>query len=233
MAETQSTRSTLRGKIFLWLAWIFGVSVVGAIVVLFFGQVTGEEFNPYTLANRSFHYYQIPGLQVQVSAIRRDETKSEFGQTLIDNGLVKAKQKDEWHLVWASVSEGSRERGDASILTRYIDTDLSTPLKNWSLKNPKSAAKFWPVALRVARRSHYLLIPDLMDLAAKTTDDKLAVFSKELNYSLVEQYLRAAKIQKAGGNEKGAAELVDYAQSYSKGNEELESLVSDFKDEAE
>lgn len=233
MAETQTaqTRTSIRGKFVIWLAWVMGLGLAGFMLTMYFGKVTGEEFNPFTLSQRTFHYYEIPGLGIQVSPISRDTTTG-FAQVLVNDNLVKVQAKNEWHLVWASTSETNTERGDASILTQYIGPADSS-WAAWSTSNPKSAKKFWPVALELARRNHYLLLPDVLDVASQTTDNNVAELADKLNESLVKQYIRAAKIQQASENDEEAAELIEFAQSYAQGNEELKSLVSDYEDDSE
>jgi hypothetical protein len=234
MAETQSqqTRVSLRGKIFLWLAWILGLSLAGFMVIVYFGSVTGEEFNPYTLEHRTFQYYQVPGLHIQVTPISRDSSGAGFSTVLINDKLVKTKTRKEWHLVWAAIANRHTQRGDASILTQYIGESDSS-WAQWSKDNPKTAKKFWPVVFDLARRNHYLLIPDVMEVGARSSDAKPIEFANELDFSLAKQYVRAAKLQNAADNAKETAKLLGYARSYAKGNDELESLVSDYKDAAE
>lgn len=198
------------------------------MVIVYFGLVTGEEFNPHTLERRTFQYYQVPGLHIQVTPINRDSSSPGFCTVLINDKLVKTKTKKEWHLVWAALANRHTQRGDASILTRYIG-DTNSSWAQWSADNPKTAKKFWPVVIDLARRNHYLLIPDIMEVGARSSDARLTEFSNELNVALVKQYLRAAKLQNPSENAKETAKLLAFARSYAKGNDELESLV----DEAE
>jgi len=45
-----------------------------AVSVALFGMVVGEEFSPDKFARRSFIYYEIPLLGIQVSPVYRDDT---------------------------------------------------------------------------------------------------------------------------------------------------------------
>jgi hypothetical protein len=222
------TQSSIRGKILVWFAWVAGTGVLGFFIVMWLGQVNGEEFNPYTLDRRSFYYYQIPGLRLQVSPINRKTLKGGFEKHLINKKLVKVTNTSAWHLVRATGARQQPVQGDASILIDYFGSGSSS-WKTWSSANPKLAVQFWPVVIDLARRNHYLLIPDLMELALENTDRVTSDFSLAIHRSLVEQYLYAARIERQQGGSEPTTEMVDFAVEYASGNDDLEALVSGFE----
>jgi hypothetical protein len=212
----------------LYLIWLAGVALVTTFVVLWFGPVEGEELNPHTLRRRHFSYYQVPGIRVQVSSISHDPVNGTgFETALSAMPFFKSSSQNEWHLVWASEARRPPERGDASIFTDYVH-DTESQWRLWTKDNPKTAAKFWPVAIDLARRNHYLLLPDIMDLAAASSDSEVAEFPGRLNDSLVTQYIKAAGIQQELGQTSDVDELVEYANGYAKGVPKLQRLVRDF-----
>ncbi len=221
----------IRVKILVWLAWMSALVVGGFFLVMWFGAVNGEEFNPHTLVRRSFRYYQIPGVRVQVSPIIRNTFSVGFEKHLTAQNFVKTSQKSVWHLVWAKGTRPQRVRGDASILIDYLGHGDS-PWKKWSTDRPKLAKLFWPVIMDLARRNHYLIIPDLMDSALDNEDEATSDFQHAVHRSLVEQYLHAAKIEQHENGSQPATEMLEFAVQYASGNEELEALVSGYEDGA-
>ena len=82
-APKSAPKSGTRRKWPRWLVWT-GWSVLGALVAvaltslatLFFGAVQGVELNPYSLARRSYFFYEIPLVRWQVRGIRREDVGS-------------------------------------------------------------------------------------------------------------------------------------------------------------
>lgn len=213
------------------------------MVVVYFGGVSGEEFNPYSLQRRTFHYYQIPGVRIQITPISRQTISTDFGGVVIGNKWVKTKSTSRWHLVWASIANRQMERGDASILTEFIG-DNNSVWSRWSDAQPVCAKRFWPEVIDLARRNHYLLIPELMAVAEGATDTNFQEFDRELQATLISQYLQAAAIERqaaAGSDDKAAAEaarkrqqeMVDYAKSYAANDAEFTATIQKFEDDAE
>jgi len=92
--ETSSARPNdgrQRGnKVLFGILGTLGTIGVVVIATLLFGINTGEEFSPKTFARRSFFYYEIPLLGVQVTpVVRKDETSS-FERSLRQDGYVKS-----------------------------------------------------------------------------------------------------------------------------------------------
>jgi hypothetical protein len=212
---------TGRGFYWLWcLVATLGVAVAVLIATLLFGQHGGEEFCPDTFTRRSFFYFQIPLLGIQVTPIFRDDTTNSLENYLVAGKFVTRMPTDKprWDLV-TSLSAGSRVvRGDAEILCIYLDmADEKRRLiwQAWSDSNPESATVLWPLVAQLARQQLYLLLPELFELANAESDPK--TLAQKLDRSLGRQYGRLAEIQQKLGNRERARELQNLARQHGRG----------------
>jgi hypothetical protein len=201
--------------------WIvFGALAVGGTVLvvflatLWFGARGGEEFSPTTFSRRSFYYYEIPLLGIQVIPIVRDDKTNDL-ETLLQTKNYVASQPPaapRWDLVMASHSGMPVFHGDASILCNYLDAtdeDGSRFWKTWTEKQSNLAAVFWPVVARVAHQQLYLFVPQLFELTSAESDPKRLAGS--LARSLAQQYRRLAEMHQDLGDHKTALELLNEA----------------------
>ena len=209
---------TGRGAYWLWcIVATLGLAVTVLIATLLFGQHGGEEFCPETFTRRSFLYFQIPLVGIQVTPIFRDDTTNALENYLVAGKFVTRTPTDKprWDLV-TSLSAGSRiVRGDAEILCSYLDmADENRRLiwQRWSDSNPEPAKVLWPLVAQLARQQLYLLLPELFDLANAESDPK--TLAQELDQSLTRQYGRLAEIQQRLGNRERAMELQNYARQH-------------------
>jgi hypothetical protein len=213
-------RGTGSGVYWLWggVATL-GLAVAVLIATLLFGQHGGEEFCPDTFNRRSFFYFQIPLVGIQVTPIFRDDTTNSLENYLVAGKFLtrSAAGNPRWDLVTA-VSAGSRVvRGDAQILCSYLDTaDENSRLvwQRWSDTHPEAAKVLWPRVAQLARQQLYLLVPELFELANSETDPK--TLAEKLDQSLARQYRRLAAIQEKLGNHAGARELEEHARQHSR-----------------
>jgi hypothetical protein len=195
----------------------FGLSVVVLIATFLFGQHGGEEFCPDTFTRRSFYYFQIPLLGLQVTPILRDDTTNSLENYLLAHKLVPPNSTDNprWDLVMAR-SAGSRlVRGDAEILCSYLDAtndNQNLYWQRWSNTHSEAAKVLWPLVAQLARQQLYLFVPELFELADGESDPE--ALAKELNQSLTRQYLRLAKIQEQLGNHQSTLELRNHASRH-------------------
>ena len=215
---------TAKGRGAYWLLGslaTFGLAVVVLIATLLFGQHAGEEFCPHTFTRRTFFYFQIPLLGIQVSPIFRDDTTNALENYLIAGKFITRNTTDKprWDLVTA-VSAGSKVvTGDAQILCSYLDTSDDKgglAWQHWSDTNPGAAKALWPLVAQLARQQLYLLVPELFELAGAEADPK--ALAQKLNRSLAAQYRRLAKIQQQLGNQDMARELENYARQHDGGS---------------
>lgn len=169
-----------------WGVWCFVAFIVAifaaigmAVVVFFFGGVSGEEFSAQTFEYHSYSFYEIPGLRWQMSSVRYTPEDLPTLKKLLKEPYFPQPNKDtvRWDLI-----RGSRvfrsATGDAQILWSYIGTmdhKGNYPWEEWSIDNPKLAAIFWPVVIEKCREGSYSKLPDLFAIAEESkTPEELA-----------------------------------------------------------
>ncbi len=209
----------------LALLSILGVGLAVLVATFLFGQHGGEEFCPDTFSRRTFFYFQIPLVGIQVTPIFRDDATNSLENYLIANRLVETASATtpRWDLVRAVAAGSETVRGDAEIMCHYLDaTDAQNHLfwQAWSDDHQESAKQLWPLVATLARQQLYLLVPELFDLASAESDpDRLA---GQLNQSLARQYLGLAKIQQQLGRHKAALELLEHAREHGPADTEVQ-----------
>jgi len=169
-----------------WGVWCFVgfivtiLAAIGlAVVVFFFGQVSGEEFSAQTLEYHSYHFYEVPGLRWQMSSVRYTPDEAPTFHILKKEPYFPKPNKDtvRWDLIRGSRAWRSAA-GDAQILWSYIGTrdhKGNLPWLEWSEDNPKLAAIFWPVVIEKCREGSYSKLPDLFAIAGESkTPEELA-----------------------------------------------------------
>ena len=189
--------------------------LLGLLLTLMFGGVHGIEFCPQTFERRSYSFYEIPWIGVQVRGVRHVDLTGEVEKHLVKQSLVpiaaKAPQRN-WHIVHGWRGASSRETGDAAILMNYLDAqDAEEKLVwlDWSEKNPKLATVLWPAIARLSRDDLYVFIPELIALTKHVEDP--VQFQQKLNLSLADKlYLVAQRYQQAE-NHSAAVRYLDEA----------------------
>jgi tetratricopeptide (TPR) repeat protein len=197
---------------------------VFAYLTFSFGRVEGEEFCPETFERRSFVYYEMPLLRLQVWPIdRRDVTGSlESFLTGEDFLVVEELSDDEkrWDLVqatrgWESQPGVNTTAGDAEILCRYlrsVNSEDDVVWLEWTKKNRPLAKVLWPPIAKLARDHLYLLAPELFQAARRARDaDHLASRIQEI---LADRYLVLARAQQQLGRHQQAIDLFDEVLTY-------------------
>lgn len=169
-----------------WGVWSFVgfivtifAAIAMAVVVFFFGHVSGEEFSAQTMEYHSYYFYEVPGLRWQMSSVRYTPEETPTFHILKNEPYFPKPNKDtvRWDLI-----QGSRmwrsAAGDAQILWAYIGTrdhKGNLPWLEWSEDNPKLAAIFWPVVIEKCREGSYSKLPDLFAIAGESkTPEELA-----------------------------------------------------------
>jgi hypothetical protein len=177
LAKSKSSRKWPR-----WLVWtlwsVLGVlAAVGVVslATLWFGAVHGVELNPYTLARRSYFFYEIPLIRWQIRGIKREDVSCFVADHLEKEKYVTPVKgaPNVWHVVTGYRGVRAVTIGDADILVRYLeaqDGDDYHIWVKWSEQHPKLAKIFWPAVSRLAQEEDYVHIPELFDLAAAATD---------------------------------------------------------------
>jgi hypothetical protein len=168
------------------------VLTAGAVTfaTVWFGGVHGVEINPYSLARRSYSFYEIPIVRWQVLGIRREDVTSITVVFLEKQKYVAAAKgaPNVWHVVTGTRGRRAPVIGDADVLVRYLEAQDSENYhlwQKWSEENPQLAKCLWPAVSRLAQDELYLFVPDLFDLA-KQADDPVA-FQAALNKQLAQR----------------------------------------------
>lgn len=191
------------------------MAVVFSTFVL--GRVNGEEFSPDNFTRRTFSYFEVPLLGLQVSPIYRNDRTNSLESFLTTGKLVKEiKTTDDqrrWDLVVAARGSDSQDQqmlgqGDARILCSYLDAE--GPKKDsiwldWSKQHPALAKLLWSTVAKLARQELYPFIPELFDAARSTTDP--AALRQRMDELLSQRYHEFARAQQQLGNHEAAVEL--------------------------
>ena len=233
---SQGTNNSARNKRSRWLyrvlfgvLGLLGIGVVTYIATCLFGFVSGEEFSPDTFARRSFYYYQIPLIHLQVSPIGRDDQTNALETHLCAKKYVPVdkKKKPRWDLVLARRAGVVITQGDAAILCAYLDSedkDGNLCWKKWTEDHPKVAKILWPEVARVARRQLYMFTPEMLELATGAAN--VDAFALELNRLLARKYSDLADVQQQLELHETAVELLNEAIRYAPDDSELKERRS-------
>ncbi len=159
--NASSSRSRPRTSVVVWIIVVTCAMLLVAGYLFFpMGTVHGVEFNPSTVEQRTFSYWQIPFTKIGITPIVRSTSRPAWAQYLVREGYWKVGAANRWDLV--GYYEGraiERREADAAILFDLLDTlDTNDDLagKTWSEAHTETAKVLWP---RVAKLSHYQLYP--------------------------------------------------------------------------
>ena len=173
-------RSKRRRAILVGIISTIVLLAVTGLVTLMLGKVRGTEFAPSHFTTRSFTFWELPLLKLQVSPIQRDPVVTPVTNHLRSQGLidVPSDPPSTWHLVEIQRGVGSPTPADAEILTSYLalsrssgSTSGSSDLvwEEWTRSHAAAAKVFWPVIQRLARRELYILMPEIFEIASEET----------------------------------------------------------------
>ncbi|MBW8883472.1 MAG: hypothetical protein JF612_01570 [Planctomycetia bacterium] len=170
-----------------WPRWlpILGWSILGALGVTLlvflatvtFGAVHGTEFCPQTFERRSYSYYELPLVHLQMTGERHEDLTGDTEKHVTSNKYITqaGSGKKDWHVLIGSRGTRLRRPGDAGILLQYLDAEESNNVYRWvrwSEQNNNLAKVLWPAVQRVALHDMYIFVPDLFELA-KSMDDPM------------------------------------------------------------
>ena len=211
-----------------------GLIVAGGtslFTVRMFGLIAGEEFSPQTFQLRTFHYYEIPLLRLQVSPVYHNPMRDKLTQYLLSQKYVEAQKGSEvqWDLVEARRTNLARiGGGDAEFLFAYLrlrDANGELRWLTWSKEHPESARVLWPAVAEIARARLYFLVPDLIELALGQEDpDQLQI---EIDRRLAIRYQELAQVRQRLGRHQEAISLLDRAIALEPGAARLLQMRSD------
>jgi hypothetical protein len=135
--------------------------------------VHGVEFCPQTFERRSYSYYELPIVRVQVTGERHEDLTSATEKYVTsEKYITPGSGKKDWHVLVGSQGTRLRRPGDAGILMKYLDAAESGDRRrwvHWSENHAELAKILWPAAQQLALSEAYVFVPDLFDLT-KTID---------------------------------------------------------------
>ena len=216
-ATSPRTKSTTGSRLIVGILALIFVGLILFVCIVQFGSVTGVEFSPDTFKRRSFFYYEIPLLGLQISPIRRTNQTGDLESHLITKSLINANinAKPVWDV--ASLSRGGllSRKGDAGILCTYLDIkddEYHLVWLKWSKDNVELAKTFWPEVARLARNQSYFLVPELFHLAEQMQDAK--ELRSAIYHTLARRYRELGQAQQQLGKHDVAVGLLTEALSY-------------------
>ncbi len=176
-ASTASSSSSTSRRWIPILGWTFigllGVTLGVFVLTVMFGGVHGLEFCPQTFERRSYSFYELPVLRIQVTGERNEDLTGPTEQYVQSQKYFTAGTgKKDWHVLVGSQGTRLRRPGDAGILMQYLDAAQNGDSRRWvewSEKNEELATILWPAVQQLALSDAYVFIPDLFDLV-KTFD---------------------------------------------------------------
>lgn len=174
--SNQSPRSTFRRwlPIIGWtIVGLLGVTLLVFIATVLLGGVHGEEFCPQTFERRTYSYYELPIVRIQITG-ERHKTKTGLTETFVtsEKYITPGSGKKDWHVLVGSQGTRLRRPGDAGILMKYLDSEESGDRRrwvHWSENHGELAKILWPAVQQLAVSEAYVSVPDLFDLT-KTID---------------------------------------------------------------
>jgi tetratricopeptide (TPR) repeat protein len=184
---------------------------MGWLWIVTFGAVVGEEFSPQRFQRRTFTYYQIPLLGIQIRPIVREAYRGNVEKFLVNNKYVQvtaSAEKARWDLLHDSYHRPQGPECDAAILSQYLDATLAQGgwfWEKWTKDHPKQAKVFWPAVAELAREQMYIFLPELIEVARQ--QDEAANFNQLLGRSLADSYCVLARAQQQEEHHQRAIEL--------------------------
>jgi len=173
------------------------VVLVGFMLTVTMGAVHGIEFSPLAFERRSYSFYELPLVGIQVTATRHEDLSTAVETFITTNKYVTpppAGSKEIWHIVVGSSGPRLQRKGDASILMQYFDAQDSKTTHRWvkwSEDHPQLAKVFWPAVQQLAKHELYVFMPELFDLTKQHTDP--VALQSALNAEVVQRLLFLAR----------------------------------------
>jgi hypothetical protein len=231
--EETPTRPIARRRWPTWLP-IVGWSLLGLlaatllvfIATVTFGAVHGTEFCPQTFERRSYSYYELPLVGMQVTGERHEDLTGDTEKSITTQKFITppAGGKQEWHVLLGSRGTRLRQPGDAHILMLYLDATDSDHYHRWlewSNEHKELAQAMWPAVQRLALHELYIDIPDLFDVV-KTIEDATKL-KQELDRLVARKLLPLARKYEQHDNRSAAIKVLDEALSLVPADAEIQA----------
>src|SRR6266568_5109865 len=105
------------------LMGLLGSALLVLIATLTFGAVHGTEFCPQTFERRSYSYYELPIVRIQVTGERHEDLTGATEVVLTSKKYITppASGRQDWHVLVGSRGRRLRLPGDAGLLMLYLD----------------------------------------------------------------------------------------------------------------
>ena len=195
---------------------LLGAALLISVATVMFGAVHGTEFCPQTFERRSYSYYELPLVRIQITGERHEDVTGDTEKSITTNNWITpdATAKKDWHVLVGSRGTRLRRPGDAGILMQYLDAAQDGNDRRWlrwSDDNKQLAAALWPAVQRLALRDMYLFVPDLFDLA-KQIDDP-SQLQRELDLLVAQKLAHLAQRLTALGKKAEADQVLEDAKS--------------------
>jgi hypothetical protein len=215
-------------------ALIIGCILIGVTAI--FGRVTGTEFSPQTFDRRTYSYWQLPLVRIQITQVTRVVSTGALENHLMSNAYIPAtpNQITAWDLVKKSVGTGGESVNDPQILLDYLDLEDAGGYQvwlRWSEDHPDYAQVFWPVIARLVRGNLYLYLPEFFRIAraadgdAQSLADELQAAELKLHRELGARAEKEKDIALAFSHYKAALSLAPMDAELKKKVEEYEKVV--------
>jgi tetratricopeptide (TPR) repeat protein len=190
--------------------------LLSAWCTVMFGRVQGEEFSPASFRRRTFSYYEVPVLRLQIGPVvcggEFDTLEGYFAKQPF---IAADSSPPRWDLVQCVRALSGAVQGDAAILCQYLDArtpDGEFCWLEWSKARPQLAEVLWPAVADMARQQLYILIPELIR-AAKQARDRPQL-ERQLRVALTANCRRLAEARQRLADHAGAVRLYTAALRY-------------------
>src|SRR3954465_7804493 len=96
------------------LMGLLGAALLVLIATLTFGGVHGTEFCPQTFERRSYSYYELPLLHIQMTGERHEDLTGDTEKHITSNKFIlpAGSGKKDWHVLVGSRGTKLRRPGD-------------------------------------------------------------------------------------------------------------------------
>lgn len=203
---------------------LLGATFFVYVITVTFGAVHGVEFCPQTFERRSYSFYELPLVGIQLTAKRNEDLTTTAETFLTSQKYITPPPggQQDWHIVVGSRGPRLLRQGDAHILTTYLDSKDSKDFHRWvkwSEDHPPLAKIFWPAVQRLASHELYVFVPALFELA-KTIDDPQKL-QQELHGEVARKLLFLARRLQVQDDHAAAINVLDEAIVLDAANNEL------------
>lgn len=228
MANSSTSQSNRGGQTLVRILIGSLVCVAICLILVFcvslFGYVSGEEFDPISFQRRTFNYYELPLVGIQVIPVTRKSTTTALEKHVSKLLKLSPGNGEDWHVVSLYRSAQKYNDGDAALLCSYLDVEVGGGQEwlNWSKKHPTLAKVLWPAVADLARRRMYIFIPRLMESAKAATEP--VAFREQVNRYLAERYSSLAAKQAQLNKHLLAVSLFDQALVFHPQDEQIQAL---------